>query len=248
MTATLRFYAELCRFLPAARRQVAFAHRWEGRVSVKDLIEGLGVPHTEVDLVLINGEPADFRQIVADGDRVAVYPVFESFDIAAVTRVRPEPLREMRFVLDAHLGRLAAYLRLAGFDALYRNDFTDEQVAELARAGRRVVLTRDHGLLKRGSVTHGYFVRETRPDRQLVEIVGRFDLNRVARPFSRCMRCNALLEPVGESDVAAEVPEESRAHYHGFVRCPDCRRVYWKGSHYRRLVLLLDEALRAGQS
>ncbi len=160
--ATLRFYAELNDFLPAEDRHQPVERPVHGRPSIKDLIEAAGVPHTEVDLVLVNGESVDFAYPVRDGDRISVYPVFESMDIAAVTRVRPEPLRELRFVLDVHLGRLAAYLRLAWFDAFYRNDVDDAELARIA-AGGRVLLTRDQGLLKRRAVQRGYWLRATRP-------------------------------------------------------------------------------------
>jgi uncharacterized protein len=243
--ATLRFYAELNDFLPPDRRFVAFTHRWQGRASVKDVVEALGVPHAEVDLLLINGESVDFARLVADGDRIAVYPVFEALDIGPVTRVRPEPLRDLRFVLDVHLGRLARLLRLAGFDSAYRNTAGDEELAETARAEGRVLLTRDHGLLKRRAVTHGYAVRETSPRRQLAEVARRFDLHRTARPFTRCMRCNGTLDRADPQAVAPEVPPRSRAHYDAFLRCSACRRVYWKGSHYRSLELLLETALGA---
>jgi hypothetical protein len=212
-----------------------FPHHFLDVATVKDRIESLGVPHTEVDLILVNGQAADFAYRVQDGDRVSVYPVFEAFDIAGLTRLRPEPLREPRFVLDTHLGKLAAYLRLMGFDTLYRNCWTDEQLAQVSRDERRILLTRDVGLLKRGAVTHGYFMRETDARRQLGEVVRRFDLGRLAKPFSRCLRCNARLEPVAKEDVLAQLPAQTAALYEEFRRCADCGRVYWKGGHYRRM-------------
>jgi len=120
---SIRFYEELNDFLPLERRKVDFSHEFQRRASIKDLIEALGVPHTEVDLILVNGASVDFSYIVRDGDRISVYPMFEAFDIQTVSRVRPQPLRVIRFVLDVHLGKLARYLRLLGFDTLYRNDY-----------------------------------------------------------------------------------------------------------------------------
>jgi len=240
---TVRCYAELNDFLPARRRQQAFDVRTAAGRSVKDLVESLGVPHTEVDLLLVNGEPAAFERRVADGDRVAVYPVFEAFDIAASTRVRPRPLRETRFVLDAHLGRLAALLRLGGFDASYRRDAGDEELATASLGERRILLTRDQALLKRKAVTHGYCVREVRPRQQLAEVVRRFQLARSARPFTRCTRCNTVLEVVARGEVVSLVAPRSLAHFDRFLRCGGCGRVYWHGSHYLRLRTLIDEAL-----
>jgi uncharacterized protein with PIN domain len=243
--ARFRFYAELNDFLAPARRFTEFAHSFVDIATVKDRIESFGVPHTEVDLILVNGEPVEFSRRVRDGDRVSVYPVFEAFDIAPVTRLRPQPLREPRFVLDAHLGRLAAYLRMLGFDSLYRNTYGDEELARVSHEERRILLTRDVGLLKRASVTHGTFVRATDARRQLAEIVGRFDLARLAAPFTRCLRCNGELESVAKEALGADLPPRSAALHDRFARCPECGRVYWQGSHYRRMQALIGAVLGA---
>jgi uncharacterized protein with PIN domain len=241
MQARFRFYAELNDFLPPEKRMIAFDLPFQGRQTVKHLIESLGVPHTEVDLVLVNGESVDFARILEDGDQVSVYPVFEAFDIAPASRVRAHPLRQTRFVLDTHLGRLAGYLRMLGFDTLYRNDSTDEQLARTSSEEHRILLTRDRGLLKRSTVTHGYYIREVSPRRLLAEVVCRFDLAGSAKPFTRCLVCNEILREVPKEDVASRMPPLSRAHYHRIRECPGCRRVYWDGSHYRRMQRLVDE-------
>ncbi len=231
--AWFRFYGELNDFLPPARRQRSFSHQFDLSAPVKDMIEGFGVPHPEVELILANGRSVGFDYLVRDGDRISVYPVFESFDVSPLVKVRPAPLRETRFVLDTHLGRLAAYLRLLGFDTLYRNDAGDHELARLAGEGR-ILLTRDAGLLKHGSVTHGYFIRETEPRRQVAEVVRRFQLERHMRPFTRCLRCNQVLERL-EGDPPACVPAGVRERYTEFWRCPGCGRHYWQGSHYWRM-------------
>ena len=241
--ATFRFYAELNDFLPPARRQTAFPHAFQGRASIKDMIESLGVPHTEVDLILINGRSVDFQHPVRDGDTISVYPVFESLDIQPILHLRPEPLRHPTFILDIHLGRLAAYLRLLGFDALYRNDFSDESLARLASQQRRIVLTRDRGLLKRTIITRGYCVRSDSPRRQIREVVDRFDLSRSAAPFRRCLACNGLLRPVEKQAVLDRLPPGTRERFDEFYQCSDCGRVFWPGSHYARLQNILWEAL-----
>ncbi len=238
--ATFRFYAELNDFLPKNRRFTAFSVPFELPASVKHMIESLGVAHTEVDLILTNGEPVDFSYIVEDGDRISVYPVFESLDIGPVARLRPEPLRSPRFVLDAHLGRLAVYLRMLGFDTLYRNDYADEELARVSSQENRILLTRDRGLLKRSLVSRGYYVRAQEPRRQVFEVVQRFDLRRAFRPFSRCLRCNGLLEPASEEAIAGQLLPGTQKHYHEFSRCRSCGRVYWKGAHYQRMVKLIE--------
>ena len=238
-SARFRFYAELNDFLPPGRRGVEFAHEFHGGPSVKDVIESLGVPHTEVDLVLADGESVDFSWILREGARVSVYPVFESIDVAPLARVRPAPLREVRFVLDVHLGRLARYLRMLGFDARWRPDARDDEIALTAAAEHRIVLTRDSGLLKRRVVTHGYRVRESDPERQLHEVVGRLDLLRLVVPFRRCLCCNALLEDVRKDEIADALPTGVRERHDDFRRCPSCRRIYWAGSHRRRMERLI---------
>ncbi len=238
---TFRFYAELNDFLPTSRRGVAFPHEFQGGPSVKDVVESLGVPHTEVDLVLADGESVDFSWILRDGARLSVYPVFESIDIAPLARVRPAPLREVRFVLDGHLGRLARFLRMLGFDARWRADTADEELARVAAAERRILLTRDAGLLKRRIVSHGCWVREVDPRRQLAEVVHRLDLLRAISPFRRCLRCNELLETVRKEEVAGALPPAVRERHDAFRRCPSCGRVYWAGSHHRRMERLVSD-------
>ena len=232
--AVFRFYGELNDFLTPERRQTAFRHTFLLPAPVKDLIEGLGVPHPEVELIMANGASVSFDYLVQDGARISVYPVFETLDVTPLVRVRPQPLRRPRFVLDTHLGRLAACLRMLGLDALYRNDSSDHELVRIAVEQRRILLTRDTGLLKHRAVTHGYFVRETEPRRQAAEVVRRFHLQRFLEPFSRCLRCNALLERL-EGGPPPEAPPSVAQRHREFWRCPGCRRVYWRGSHYARM-------------
>ncbi len=241
--AWFRFYAELNDFIPVARRQTPFVHEFEGRTSIKDLIESLGVPHTEVDLVLVNARSVDFGYIVQPGDRISVYPVFEAFDIGPVTRVRAAPLRDTRFVSDSHLGRLSAYLRLAGFDTLYDPAWHDAALADLSARQHRILLTRDLALLKRSAVTHGYYVRETAVRRQLVEVLRRFDLARRIDPFTRCLRCNTPVRAVAKAEVIDRLPPRTRACHDTFSECPGCGRVYWPGSHYAKMRAVIEDAV-----
>lgn len=244
-TAEFRFYEELNDFLPAGRRKRAFAYAFSGTPAVKDTIEALGVPHTEVDLVLVDGRSVGFDHRLAGGERIAVYPVFERLDIEPVVRLRPQPLRVTRFVLDVHLGALARYLRLLGFDAVWRNDLEDAEIVEIAAAERRIVLTRDVGLLKAGRVTHGYWLRATEPLEQLDEVVLALDLGRSIAPYSRCLACNGVLADVGRDDAARDAPPRVLEMHDEFRRCTGCDRVYWPGTHRRGLDAVVARARAA---
>jgi uncharacterized protein with PIN domain len=244
--AYFRLYAELNDHLPAGRQYKTLEKAFIVPSTVKDMLESFGVPHTEVDLVIANDRSVDFSYIVHPNDRIAVYPMFESLDVTPELRVRPQPLRELKFVLDVHLGKLAAYLRMLGFDATYKNSFTDVELVAISAGERRILLTRDRGLLKHTAVTHGYWLRETDSRRQIAEIVRRCDLSGAVRPFTRCMACNAQLNPVSKEEVRCLVPARIAEVYDEFLRCEQCGRVYWKGSHYDRMRQWV-ETLRARQ-
>ena len=233
--ATFRFYEELNRFLPAGRRKRDIDLEFDHIAPVRHWIESFGVPHTEIEIILLNGTSVELEQPVRDGDRVSVYPTFETLDVTPLLRLRPRPLRDPRFLADAHLGRLAGYLRMLGFDTLFRNDCTDGELARQSADEHRVLLTRDRALLMHRAVSHGCFVRDLQPSRQLAAVVERLDLCRSIRPFTRCIRCNDLLEPVPREVVLDEVPPRVRAGRREFLRCRACRRVYWKGTHYARM-------------
>lgn len=243
VSATFRFYEELNDFLPPMRRGHEFECRCARAATTKHMIEALGVPHTEVELVLLNGESVGFDRLLQDGDRVAVYPKFEAFDIQPLLRVRERPLRHMRFVADAHLGGLARLLRMAGFDTLYDNHFHDDEVEAIAARDGRIVLTRDRELLKRRSITHGCYVHALKAPRQLREVFERLDLAGGVRPFTLCLYCNAPLHAIAKAQVADQLPPSVRALQTEFSTCDICRRVYWKGSHWRRMRTLLDETV-----
>ena len=237
----LRFYEELNDFLAPALRKVAFSHTFERRASIKDMIESFGVPHTEVEIILVNGASVDFSYIVQDGDHISVYPVFESLDISPLLRLRPAPLRSPAFVLDSNLGRLARYLRLLGFDCLYQNDFDDETVANIADREQRTVLTRDRALLQRKVITRGYFVREVRPRLQVKEVLARFDLYRLVTPFSRCIHCNGDLQVIDKQAIEDRLEPKTRKYFDTFRMCTDCGQIYWQGSHRARSLQLIEE-------
>ena len=240
-SAMFRFYEELNDFLPINRRKVRFTVQFKDSPGIKDLIESLGIPHTEVDLILVNGRSVDYGYHVENGDDIAVYPAFESFDITPLLHLHPAPLRHSAFILDVHLGRLARYLRTLGFDTLYRNDYTDVQIVQIAQSEHRIVLTRDSGILKYNAVTHGYWVRSVTAREQLREIVRRFDLCRSFKPFSRCPVCNGIVENIDKSKIIDMLEPKTKQFYEEFSRCGNCGKLYWKGSHYEKLTKMIHD-------
>lgn len=199
-------------------------------------------------MILINGQSVGFEGTVKEGDRVSVYPMFEALDISNLTEVRPEPLREPKFVLDNHLGKLAGYLRLLGFDTVYRNDFADPELASISSQKDRILLTRDRGLLKRKEVTHGYCVRADDPQQQLLEVLRRFDIAAMADPYSRCARCNGLLAPVSKEKVLDRLKPLTKKYYDRFMQCQSCQQVYWEGSHFDDLNDFLSRVVEEAQA
>jgi uncharacterized protein with PIN domain len=246
MHVTVRLYGSLGDFVVTARRGAAFEYDAGEPRSVKDLIESLGVPHCEVQVVLVDGESAGFARVVRGGERIAVYPYFSAID-AGDAAVAGEPLpSEPRFVLDGHLGRLAAYLRALGVDTAHERDADDASIARVAAEEGRVVLTRDIGLLKRAAVRHGWWVRSDNPRLQLREVVSRFGLAARAAPFTRCLRCNVPLVPVDPASVGDDVPPHVRQRFDAFSRCPACLRTFWRGTHHAHLESLLARFATSG--
>jgi uncharacterized protein with PIN domain/sulfur carrier protein ThiS len=243
----VRAYAELNDFLVPGSRGVTVRRPFHSHQTVKDVLEAMGIPHTEIDLIVVNGDPVDFAHRPSAGDRIAAYPVFETLDISPVVKLRGTPLREPRFVVDVNLGRLAELLRLLGLDAVWASDLDDATVVAVAREEQRVVLTRDRGLLKRRAITHGLFIRSDRPVEQAAEVVRRLDLVSRLAPFTRCLRCNGELASVTKADVLDRLEPLTRRYYDEFHRCTGCGQVYWRGSHHPRLAALV-EAISAGQS
>ena len=242
--AYFRFYGPLNDHLPAEQRQKDLEKLFFAPGSVKDMIESFGVPHPEVELILANGAVAAFSYLVGDGDRIAVYPGFRAIEVPS--NLRPPREGEPRFVLDVHLGRLAAYLRMIGFDTTYRNCCSDPELVRISQEESRILLSRDRGLLMHSAVSYGYLLRATDSREQLAEVAGQFDLERCFRPFTRCMACNGLLAPVGKEDVRPLLTDRTLICHDEFSRCRECRKVYWKGSHYRRMTQWIEDIKAAG--
>lgn len=243
MEAIFRFYAELNDFLPPDKRQRTLAVPLQEPVSVKHLIEAVGVPHPEVELILHNDVAVDFSSVVTDGDRVAVYPLFHTLEMEERPVLRPQLPLPIAFILDGHLGQLAVYLRMLGFDTLYRNDYDDPELAQIAHDENRVLLTRDRRLLMRKLVVHGYCLRHTNPRQQLLEILGRFGLRPHIQPWKRCIRCNGKLVPIDKAAILDHLQPKTRLYYDEFQICQSCQQIYWQGSHFRRMQPFIEEVV-----
>lgn len=243
-TAVFRFYEELNFFLPREWQKRDFEYEFKGNPAIKDTIEAIGVPHTEIDVILVNGESVDLNYQLREGDRVSVYPVFETLNVSPILKLREKPLREPKFICDVHLGKLATILRLLGFDTRYRNDFDDPEIIDIAQKEHRIILTCDRGILKNSAVTHGHCLHSRVALKQAEEVVNFFDIAQWAEPFTRCTVCNAEIEPVDKQDILNQLPPKVAANYDEFSRCTGCGRIYWQGSHYDKIRKKLDHILQ----
>jgi uncharacterized protein with PIN domain len=239
-SATFRFYGVLNEFLPQKERAGAVHRSFRGRVAVKHLIEALGIPHVEVELILAGGASVDFSYLVRPGDRIAVYPAFSKLDVSSIIKVRPPFTNPYRFVLDGHLGRLAAYLRLLGFDTLYRTNYNDDELACISRDERRILVTRDRGLAKRKVVIYGCCLSTRDPKEQLETIIHRYNLHDLIKPWRRCLRCNDRLQHVPKQSILHRLETKTKLYYDTFHLCRTCDHVYWKGSHYSHMQQFLS--------
>ncbi|MFH1198014.1 MAG: Mut7-C RNAse domain-containing protein [bacterium] len=236
-----RFYEELNDHLPLLKRKVRFEVDYMLPSSVKDMIEAMGVPHTEIDLILVNGYSVGFDYIIKEEDNISVYPEFESFDVTKIQRLRPEPLRDPKFILDVHLGKLARYMRLLGFDTLYRNNYSDDEIVKIADDEKRTVLTRDKGILKRNDVNRGYWLRSTDAKKQIEEVINRFQLGVRIKEFSRCISCNGKLKSIEKENVLERIPPRVKLDYTEFFICADCDKIYWMGTHYDSMKVFVGQ-------
>ena len=242
-SAWFRFYEELNDFLPGRKKKISFEYNFNGNPSVKDAIEALGVPHVEVDMIIINGNPVDFTCKLKNEDQVSVYPVFETLDISTVSPLRRKPLRDPKFILDVHLGKLAKYLRLSGLDTLYYKDLSDPEIIKISIKEHRIILTRDRNLLKNKTVTHGYWIRSSQPEEQLKEVLQRFNLKNNLRTFIRCLECNGILIRVSMEEVLEHLQPKTREYYTEFKKCPVCGKIYWEGSHFEKMKIYIDNLI-----
>ena len=243
-TAWFRFYEELNDFLPVKKRKQEFAYSFSGNPAVKDAVEAIGIPHVEIDLIVVNGQSVDFSHKIRNEDHVSVYPTFESLDISPLIKLREKPLRKTKFITDVHLGKLARHLRMCGFDTSYGIYNDDNEIIDVSLSEGRIILTRDRGLLKNGKVTHAQWIRSQEPKKQLREVISRLQLQKKIEPFTRCIECNGLLTEISKEEVTGLVPPRTMKYFCLFKKCNDCGHVYWQGSHFDKMKNLIDEIRR----
>jgi uncharacterized protein len=235
----LRFHGNLNVFLGSKADDAVIERRLAEKTSIKDVIESCGVPHPEVDLILVDEQPVGFDHTLANDAKVEVFPVHNRDTIA--TEKRLQTIDITRFVADGHLGGLTRNLRLLGFDVAYSRNADDRQLLGVMTRENRALLTRDRRLLMHAIVQHGYYPRSQNADKQTIEVVRRFDLSGLIAPFTRCLRCNAPLEAAAKADIIDKLEPLTKIYYHQFRRCPDCKQIYWSGSHFPKLQKRIEE-------
>jgi uncharacterized protein len=228
-TAYFLFQGRLNDFLQRDQRDGSITVHFQGRQSIKHLAESLGAPHPEIGRVQVNGRDEALGRITQDGDQVEIYPIENGC------------LVQPRFLLDCHLGRLTAHLRMLGFDCLYQNDYDDSNMADIAHREERILLTRDRRLLMRKIILHGFCLRSLDSFEQLKEVIDRFELTNKIQPFHRCLRCNHPLEAVDKDVILHRLEPLTNQYFDEFHICPACGQIYWKGSHYERMQGLIEK-------
>jgi uncharacterized protein len=233
-SASFLFEGELEVFLSKSEKNRVMSYHFNEHPSIKDAIEAIGIPHTEVDTIIVSGSTVSFNYLLKNNDEVHVHP----YRKASLSRqLKDTP----KFILDVHLGKLARLLRLLGFDACYQNNYSDKQIVELSTSGSRIVLTRDVGLLKHKGLQHGYWLRSPYAEKQLAEVIKRYDLINSIKPFTRCIACNGNIVAVSKENVLDIIPPKTKQYFNEFYKCVECNRVYWKGSHYEKMQQFVDD-------
>lgn len=238
-----RFYEELNDYLPEEMRKVWIESRIETKPSVGEMIQSLGIPLDDIDLILVNQQSKGFDYFLQDGDRISVYPQFESFDISEVNQLREKPLRDPSFICDVHLGRLCKYLRMLGWDTLYSNQYTPAEMIELSNKEKRIILSQSINLTQHKEVTHAFWIRSSDPLEQLKGLVSKLDLSKQTDPLTRCLNCNNKLEQIDKIEILGRLEARTAKYYTEFFNCPACNQIYWKGSHYENMIEFIHQNL-----
>lgn len=240
--AFFNFYYSLNDFLSKERKNQLIEYPFSGKPSVKDAIEAIGVPHVEVDIILINKKAVDFSYQLQNEVKIEVYPLLKEPCFPHSISLSNLPRKPLNFIADVHLGKLARLLRMLGFDTYYNNEISDRDIIKLTENENRIVLTRDVFLLKNKKLKsgQGYWLRSENPEEQLTEVLKRFVLFEEIKPFVRCIDCNGIIEPVSKSAVIQLLPPKTIQYFDEFYRCANCGKIYWKGSHYDRMLVFIE--------
>jgi len=237
----IRFFADLNHFLMKSGDANPISAEIQIGQNIKDLIESFGIPHTEVFLIMVNNNPADFNYKLKKDDRISVYPKFFNFNIEEISPIQDYHFEEYKFILDVHLGKLTKNLRMLGFDCKYENNYDDLQIIKIGVEENRIILTRDIGILKFTKVRYGYLIKSQNPDEQTQEVLLRYNLHKRINPFSRCMECNALISKVEKKKVIDKLEPKTKLYFEEFTQCTNCQRIYWGGSHLEKMNLLIEK-------
>jgi len=239
----LHFYGELNKFLSPEKRDTDFEFEFKSRRSVKDLIESFGIPHTEIDVILLNDKSIDFSYIVQDGDNIKVYPASETLNLKLIKHLKPQ-FETIKFLVDIHLAKLARYLRLLGLDAICERNLTPENLVEKALDENRIIVTRSRTLLRTKEITYGILIKEDNPEKQLEEIFNRFDFSTYCEPFKRCMECNSILQPIEKEKIIDRLLPKVKEAYDSFTICTHCDKIFWEGTHFDKLSELIKKIIK----
>lgn len=180
--AELRFYEELNRFLPQDERKKTQIFCWKGDCRLWEALQAFSVPLDEIDLAIANDKSVSFNYHLKDGDRIALYPVFESLDISSIIRLRKKPLRKIAFILERRLDKLADYLEELGIEvSRYLSSEADEaeMIIRLCQKKNRIFLTQKKEIFYCNEITHAYLIRSQQPKWQLREVLRRFQLENI---------------------------------------------------------------------
>lgn len=231
-----RFYEELNDYLPEKNQKTWFEFPFSEGMILLEAIQSMSIPPHEIDLILVNQQSGRFDYVLKADDRISVYPVFELFNLSGISQLREDPLRNPTFICDVHLGRLAKYLRMLGWDTLYSNRYTPEEIVKISTLERRIILSRSRKLTRQKEVTRSYWIRSSDPLEQVRDLILKLDLSAQAKPLTRCLNCNTKLVPVEKIEILYRLEARTAKYFEEFFICPACDQIYWKGSHFENMV------------
>ena len=222
------------------RGQDKIAHELKRRASAKDVVESFGIPHTEIGVMRANGREISFSHIVENSETIEISPLYAPIDVLTASLLRPQPLQNITFAVDDNVGKLASLLRMAGLDTYYVNTISDRELVKIAHHEGRILLSKDKDLLKRKMIVFGRLVRAITPKKQLAEIIQLYGLREQLQPFSRCLKCNDLLQPIEKQEIIDRLEPLTIKYYDSFHTCRSCGNIYWPGSHRERMLTMLS--------